>query len=62
MKKNKKIIKFIFIIFGIALSIATALVVIYEVNDFVNDYRCGNLPVTKSVQDKTCEKYWRKKS
>lgn len=59
MKKNKRIIKILLIITGIALLFSFISIVIYEVNDFLNDYRCSHLPINEFFQDETCEKYWR---
>lgn len=56
-----KKIKNIAIALGILLSFAFICFIIYEVNDFVNDYRCSNMPINEFFQDKTCEKYWRYK-
>lgn len=61
MKKNKRIIKTLLIITGIMLLFLFAFIVIYEVNDFFNDYRCSHLPITEFLKDKKCEKYWRNK-
>lgn len=62
LSTEKKIkIKNIGIVMGILLFFAITCLVIYETMDFVNDYRCSNLPLNEFFQDKSCKKYWRYK-
>lgn len=35
--------------------------IIYEVNDFINDYKCSTMPINEFFQEPKCEKYWRNK-
>lgn len=58
MEKKTKI-KNIGIVMGILLFFAITCLVIYEAVDFVNDYKCSNLPLNEFFQDKSCKKYWR---
>lgn len=60
MEKKTKI-KNIGIVMGILLFFAITCLVIYEAIDFVNDYRCSNLPLNEFFQDESCKKYWRYK-
>lgn len=31
----------------------------WYIQDFLNDYRCSNMPLNEFFQDKSCIKYWR---
>ena len=33
--------------------------IIYEVNDFIVDYTCSNMPLNEFFENDMCRKYWR---
>lgn len=32
--------------------------VIYEINDFITDYKCAQMPINDFFQEPKCKKYW----
>lgn len=51
--KNTLLIILILLIF------AFVCFIIYEVNDFIIDYKCSTMPLDEFFDNEMCQKYWR---
>ena len=53
--KLKNILLVIFILFMFTF----VCFIIYEVNDFIVDYKCSTMPINEFFDNEMCQKYWR---
>lgn len=53
--------KIVNILFTIMILVLFAFVcfIIYEVNDFIIDYKCSTMPLNEFYDSEMCQKYWR---